>query len=366
MYKITFLIVFIIHFFIAITYSQVVITHEDMPNVKEIYSVKLKTDIMSSSFDYTETGADFTWDISDIDFSGERQDTFVSVSSTPLIFNIYFSNTQDTARKATIATARNFSIPVPGITIEDVCFFYKESTDRYSEVGFGAVINDIPMPIKYNKPDVLYYFPITYGSRDTSYSRFYFNLTDYGYFGESKRRINHVDGWGTLITEKGSFPVIRIKSDLAIEDTIYYEAYSQGIKFDRTETEYKWIAAQTGIPFLLVTERMNTTNMELFDTMFMNTAFIQDLSSSPFSFSIYPNPIKDFFTIGVDIKEHTQLEVLILDVLGHTVLKKHITNVPKGYFVDRINISHLNLSKGTYFIKLMYSETFAIKKIIVL
>jgi len=365
MYKVLLITVLLIEMCINQSYSQVVITHDDMPNVNEIYRLKLNTDIGNSDFDYTLSGQNFIWDIIDIDFTGERQDTFLKVSSTPLIYNIYFSNTQDTARKATIACPRNISLPVPGIDIKDIIFFYKESTDKYSEVGFGATINDIPMPIKYNKPDELYNFPITYGDKDTSYSRFNFNLPDYGYFGESKRRINHVDGWGILATEKGNFPVMRIKSQIDIEDTIFYEAYSQGFKFNRTETEYKWIGTQKGIPLLFVIERMNTINMEVYDTMFMNTASINDFLHTTQLFTVYPNPANDNITISTLIKENTGLEILILDILGNTVMRKYFENIPHGYFVERINIADLGVTSGTYYIKFKLKDSIIVNKIII-
>lgn len=336
-------------------FSQVVITQTDMPNYNEIYRLFLKNSI-GSSFDYEDTGTDFKWDISDIDFNSDRQDTFIKVSSTPLIYNIYFSNNMDSARKATIASPSALNIPAPGLEIKDVYFFYKESTDKFSQVGFGAKINDIPIPVKYTHPDVWYKFPITYGSKDTSESGFSLNIQAYGYLGETKKRYNHVDGWGMLITGHDSIPVIRIKSVVDIEDTIYSSEYEQGYTLNRTETEYKWLASQTGVPFCKIVKRMSAVSMEVFDTLFMNTTSVAPFVSEQQNFVIYPNPASDYIYINISLPEgNTDVYYNLTDITGK-VLKEVTFRNASTFFIDRIDLGRLNLAPGIYFISFRTSD----------
>jgi len=335
--------------------SQIVITNNDMPNYKDIYIIDIKNDI-SSSFDHTLTGEDYIWDISNISFDMQRNDTFIKLSATPLLYNAYFGNNLDLERKASIATPRNMSMPAPGITVKDVYFFYKEDSLRFSEVGFGATINDIPMPVKYNTLDVWYRFPITYPSTDTSFSSYSFNLTNYGYFGEKKRRINTVDGWGTLVTDKGAFPVVRIKSELFIEDTVYYDSYAQGFNFNRTETEYKWIGAQIGVPLLKITERLNAVSIEAFDSLYLNTASLNQYNDNNIDFSAYPNPAQDYIILNTYIKKKSDVTITFFNTLGEQLSVKHTKDL-QGVYIDKIDLKSLNLTGGIYFLNIKTSYT---------
>ncbi len=328
-------------------YSQVVITNTDMPNYNEIYRLSLKNSI-GTSFDYEDTGANFKWDISDISFNSSRQDTFIKVSSTPLVYYIYFSNNMDSARKATISSPSAMSIPAPGLEIKDVYYFYKESTENFSQVGFGAKINDIPIPVKYTHPDVWYKFPITYGSKDTSESGFSINIQAYGYLGETKKRYNHVDGWGLIIMGNDSVPVIRIKSVVDIEDTIYSSEYGQGYTLNRTETEYKWLASQIGVPLCKVVKRMSAISMEVFDSLFMYTTPVAHYIPNTQHISVYPNPATDYLYINISLQEgNTDICYSLMDITGKILKEKTFENASQ-FFIDKIDIGTLHLSPGIY------------------
>ncbi|MDD3877566.1 MAG: T9SS type A sorting domain-containing protein [Bacteroidales bacterium] len=345
-----YILLFAFFIFLPFSYSQIVVTQNDMPDIKDIFVLNLEFNL-GQTFSYEDAGANFIWDISDLTFSSQRRDTFVSVLSTPLIFNLYFNNGYDTARRATIATPRNLEYMPPGITIEDVFFFMKESSEKYSEVGFGAYINDTPIPIKYDNPDVLYRFPITFGTKDTTYSNFSIDIPAYGYYGQQKKRINTVDGWGALILNQSHIPVMRIKSELFIEDTIFVTQYNQGYKLVREEIEYKWIGNGIGVPLLLVAERMNSVSMEAFDSMYVNTAGIENLIESD-GILIYPNPANEYINLSFILEKKSEISYSLYDLNGRLVLNLNRGLLNKGMVIDRIDLINTNLNKGIYFLEI--------------
>jgi len=349
------LIIYCFLFVITISLkAQIVVTHNDMPNIKDIYVVGINSNF-GASFNYEDTGADFSWDISGESFATFREDTFVNLNATPLIFNIYFNNTLDPERRATIATPRQMPGNPPGITIKDVYFFLKESTDKFSEVGFGASVNGTPMPVKYDNPDVLYHFPITFGSQDSSFSSFALNIPSYGYLGQSKFRRNTVDGWGTISLPQGTFPAMRIKSELFLEDTIFYAQYNQGFKMNRVETEYKWIGNGVGIPLLLIAERMNSITMEVFDSMYVSTAGVNTISSETQA-SVFPNPVSDFLYLNFRLEEPTDVVYNIYDLQGRVVVSLQRGKLNAGMVMDKIDLKQENLSAGLYILEIQAGQ----------
>lgn len=95
-----------------------------------------------------------------------------------------------------------------------------------------------------------------------------------------------------------------------------------------------------GIPNLELAQTLNVSNVELQDGI-----------------SIYPNPTTDYIHLKVP-NNISEINVVILDVLGKNVLEKHLYNAQ-----NRIELAHL--SDGVYFAKITFnseSKTFKIIK----
>lgn len=318
-----------------------------MPNEDDIFLMQTENNL-SASFNYDTTGADIEWDFSDLDLTNQRLDTFVSVLATPPVYNLVFNNPLDPARRATIATPQDMPVSPPGIAISEVFMFLKESAQEFSEVGFGAKINGFPTPIKYDNPDVLYRFPVTYGSQDSSFSSFAINVPSYGYYGQDKKRFNTVDGWGTLLTPDKQYPVMRIKSDVFYEDTLYYDQMGFGTAISRHEVEYKWLSLNIGVPVLQITERMGgTVSIELFDSSFVNTAGIENINSNT-KLHLYPNPAHDILHISFPLKESTHVSIAVYDISGRIVFREDMGLLPQGFVYDRLHLESMGLKPGVY------------------
>lgn len=231
--------------------AQPVINKDDMPNIGEvkIYSLTYTT----NGVDYSATGSNYSWDFSSLGRATQTTDTFASVSSTPLTYQLVFNLPFD-PNKATIAQKEGNFNQIPGLTIEDVYLFYRETSARFVLLGAGLNIQGVPIPAKYNNPEQLYKFPLTVGTTDSSESTFATGIPDLGYFGTTRKRVNSIDGWGTLTTPFGTFQTIRVKSDVYSSDTVYIDSLQQGSVIERHITEYKWLGDNCGTPLLQITE----------------------------------------------------------------------------------------------------------------
>jgi hypothetical protein len=248
-HKLTFLIASFLPVFIC---AQITITRNDMPNIGD--SLVYTGTVVPVGINYTESGPGFTWDFTALAGGTQDKEVYVAVSSTPLLYQAVF-NWPFWNPPASIASPDDDFTFVPGLAFTDYYEFFKEQNASYSGVGYGVTINNVPVPVKYDNPEMLYKFPLNYGNPpDSSESFFSIEIPDLGYYETYRKRINEVDGWGTLTTPFGTFSTLRLKSLLIVRDSIFIDSLQTGIPVNRIITEYKWMGAGYGIPLLKVSK----------------------------------------------------------------------------------------------------------------
>jgi hypothetical protein len=230
--------------------SQPIITSADMPTTPD--TIRFRTTNLAAGLNYQQTGMNFTWDFSSLTSSTAGADTFVAMSATPFVYQAVFAFGTNNANMA--SPQGDFNL-IPGIPLTDILNFHKKQTANFTMAGMGASLSGITIPIKYNAPDVIYKFPVTVGTEDSSSVSFSAGIPGFGFLDIQKKRHNYVDGWGTLILPNGSFSAIRIKSVITEIDSIYVDTLGFGIAIPRNSIEYKWLVDGVGIPQLQVTEQ---------------------------------------------------------------------------------------------------------------
>jgi len=297
--------------------AQVVIDSSNMPVAGDTIRFSTKNNL--SGFNYTTTDTAYIWDFSSLSSSGEVMDTFVAVNATNLAYMAVYANPFDQDNKATVAQPQEMQ-SIPMLEITEGFNFYKNSSSRFVMLGLGAKINGVPLPFKFNNPDVWYNFPITYGARDTSDSEFHADIPSLGYFGQKRHRVNFVDGWGTLYLPTDTFSVIRVKSLVTYYDTIYYDSIGFGLGFDRNVTEYKWLAEGFHEPVLQIDKQgQNNVSVKYLYTAPSGLAVKPIEASNPIR--TYPNPVTDLLTIDLSIINES-VTLTITDISGRKIINK--------------------------------------------
>jgi hypothetical protein len=223
--------------------SQIVIDQSDMPSPGDTLRVSITTSI---PLDYTKTAMDTVWDFSGLSPMNQQVDTFVTLQSTPVFFQLAFYN-------ASLASPGGGAI-LPGIPVTSAFTFYQKSVSAYSDLGFAFLASGLPAILKYDTPDKYYSFPLTTGSLWNSTSTASLGFPGMATYFTSRTRSSTVDGWGTLTTPYGTFPVIRVKTDLVVYDSIHVDTSDVSLPMTRNVTQYKWLAKGKGIPVLEVDE----------------------------------------------------------------------------------------------------------------
>lgn len=337
----------------------VLVTSADMPSPGDTIERRHTTNI--NGINPATTGMGYTWNFSSLSPHDTVVDTFVSVLSTPLLYNVAFSDPLDQARFSTVAAKQSMGFSPPTISITNVYGFFKNTTEKYTQTGIGMTINSAPIPMSYNPTELIYKFPITPGRSDSGIANMSATIPSLGYYGETRNRVNKVDGWGTLILPHDTFQVVRVKSVIKIYDTIYISQYSFGLHFNRTETEYKWLTAGQKEPVLYVQKSSsgggggNTYNIKYYDFFVPDTSHSSvaklDVGSGTY---IYPNPANDYLYINSDLNDYN---IDIFDITGKIAIKS-ISNDK----LKEINIKSLN--SGIYYIRIYNNDLNLIKKFI--
>lgn len=227
-------------------FSQIVVNQSDMPVVGDTIRVSI-TNVVPAG--YASTAFDTVWDYAGLEAMSQRIDTFVSATATPLAYQWFFV----LAGGANLASPLGSS-PIPVLPVTQSFTFFKNSASSYSDLGSAYTLQGLPLPAKYDVPDKLYQFPLAPGLTWSSVSSFAISIPGLAAYSTQRTRSNLVDGWGTLVTPYGTFQTLRVKSTLAMHDSIYIDSLGTGFPFNRNIIEYKWLAKGKGIPLLQINE----------------------------------------------------------------------------------------------------------------
>ena len=144
-------------------FAQITVTTSDLPTSSS--KIRLSTALTAGSIDYTLTDTNYVWDFSSLVAVSQTIDTFVTVASTSIYYYPSFILSANQAEKQPDLNLLIF-------TLSNTYNFYKNSSASYAEIGYGTQFSVIPVPIplKYDNPDVMYKFPLNYNNSDSSAS----------------------------------------------------------------------------------------------------------------------------------------------------------------------------------------------------
>ena len=254
--------------FIAISaQAQITVTQAEMPHSGDQLS-RVKA-VTNPFINYGATGPSYTWNFGNLAADGNDVTNYQTVASTNFVYAIVYADlffNDNRANHAKPGTDLPFSNLLP---LDNPYTFRYRSNSTYRTVGFGAEVSGIPLPIIFDEHDEIYRLPLSFGNTSSSHSSYHIDIPNVGYYGFEQDRTNIVDGWGVITTPGGVFDVLRVKTTLAMSDSI------GGFAIDRPVVrEYKWLAQGLRVPVLQV----NTTS--LFGTEVVTAIYYYDVPRS--------------------------------------------------------------------------------------
>ena len=177
--------------------------------------------------------------------------------------------------------------------------------------------------------------------------------------------MNHVDGWGTLITPYGTFSVLRQKSEVYEYDSIYIDSLGFGVPVTRNYTEYKWLAKGMKIPVLQVNDNFGGLVAKYIDSVAGDPVGIAFHNESD-EIAIFPNPVSKQLFIQFSIENSSIVEVTLYNMQGIKVHSFQEKQLFPGKSQITLNLEELKLESGNYFIEARVGDKIYSKKIIYL
>jgi hypothetical protein len=348
--------------------AQITITSADMPNVND--SLYVSTTNAIGTHVPSETGANFSWDYSDLKPALQQSEKYLGPGKFPGLYNLIFNPLITSYGKDNpLFTAAN----IPGIKIDAAFDFFKESTSSLNQIGVGYQVNGAPLPFVYKHADVLYKFPMAYLNTDSCDFDFGLAVPSYGYYGQSGHRHNFVDGWGELKTPLGTYTTLRILSLVDITDTIYIQQDTTGFGFPikrPTRYEYKWFAAGSKIPVLEIDALAGATapvyNVAFLDSLRKDVIHvgIDENENEASAFQVYPNPTQDQFSLNYKLTGKSAVKISLLDVLGKELML--LVNETQNSGTQKVTVNVAALPTGIYFVNIRCGTTSHVEKVSVI
>jgi len=256
-------------------------------------------------------------------------------------------------------------VPIPGIPFTDMYNFYDNRADNYRAIGLGVSISGIPIPFKYDNPDLVYDFPMEYQNNWTSQAHIAQGIPGVGYLRMTRNHADTVDGWGTLLTPYGTFEVLRLKSVVDEYDSIYVDSLNIGIPINRNYTIYQWLGKDQKIPLLQITSSLGGVVVDYIDSIRVD---IDGIVNTPLTanneLKAFPNPTQDKMQLQFDLLNGQNIEIKLIDMQGKEVLMIYSGYKQQGLAKLDINFTEMKIPPGLYFLQLQSGNASISKKVI--
>lgn len=340
-------------FFPLLLLSQLSIDESDMPDPGD--TIRQSITINLGGYDFEEAGPDHTWDFSELVPFTQTVDTFVAVNETPFVYQILFFLTANMAQKQ--AEFAQFD----GFQVTDSYRYFKNSSSSFREVGIGITLNGLPLPTLYDAPDIIYSFPVSVESHDSSLANYDFDIPFLGYYGGWKKRVNIADGWGTISTPFGTFEAIRLRSEIIQYDSLYIDSLGIGVPFYQSLTEYKWMAKGLGLPVCKVVDNGLIQTVTYIDSV-RTILTVSDPVTTEAAFKLFPNPAGERIFLSFNIPAGERYHIDITNSIGEPVLSQ---NGIVGAGVQVLDLTPYSLSAGVYLVQVTCRGLPHVQKVII-
>lgn len=236
---------------INLIYSQITITQTNMPSIGD--TIRYSNSPVGT-LNFINTGANYSWDYSNLGFTNQDVYKFQGLTSTPYA-TLAFSGMPFGAIGYKIAD----SIGQGQVAFKNIYNFYEKRSADWRAVGTGFTLSALPFPAGgvYSDKDEIYKFPLNYNDYDSTT----FSITtplgnqfiQLGTYKQKGYRKTTVEGWGKITTPYASnISCLKIKSEIFEIDSLKISTPSFNVGFPNNRVEYKWLSTTEKIPLLEV------------------------------------------------------------------------------------------------------------------
>lgn len=329
----------------VVSFGQITLNNTHFPVAGDQLILSTSTDF---TLDYTSTGANHTWDFSNLTASDQRFTDCRPMSQASQLSSLFFGSFAPAAYKASYFSPVT-DLPLDQLTagspisIDQISQFSKSATAALTLVGFEFIISGQGIPAKSDTIETRYAFPLNYGNSYNShgYTKLDMNPIYDAQWIQHRYHEAEVDGWGSITTPYGTFNALRIHHRVIESDSLY-------ISFNGTGTwigipvpeahEYEWRAAEEREAILRVRTSVIAGTEQPTAVEYRDQYNGLGLPENQVNFAVYPNPV----TSDLSVVSTVNMEkIVVLDQQG-----KIVQSLQGGGMTATANVS--GLDAGVY------------------
>lgn len=232
-------------------YPQISLSQADFPSAGD--EIMVSNDLFLPAGQSLETtGPDAFWDYSELQIFSQDTLVFTNTFGVDPILGLVFTDIFFNPNRSNVVQLFGDFALIPGFEIQDISTYNYKSASAFVQKGLGFSFAGIPLPVIFSDFDTLYRFPVSFGDLDSSTGGWNVSIPAVGSYSSLSKRVNTVDGWGTLSTPYGTFEALRMRTVIEYSDSIYIDSLQFGFAFPRTTIEYKWFGDNQDIPLLQI------------------------------------------------------------------------------------------------------------------
>jgi hypothetical protein len=320
-----FILVAICQISLGLTAQPVITYNGNAPQIGDTYNFSGD----NGSYDPGPSGANQSWDFSNIPATFSSSPTAVTPESTP--FSGEFP-------EATIAFAQ---------TEDNETFIFSQiSTSAMLNVGLGYAPGDggNELIIHYTDAVKLLQYPFSFSDSYTDSYYTAYSLMEGMMTHEWGNITATADAWGSVITPEETYNTLRIKKERTYTDSVWVAGVFVSAN-TYTQTDYEWYTSTSHSPVISISITNDGTTATYRTD---DVTGVGEQQHPDAQVNIYPNPVTDRLTIQSDKKLKS---IRLLSVDGKMMNDVPVTNPENQQVID-----FDRYPKGIYFIEVGFND----------
>jgi len=287
-------------------HGQITVDEGDLPQGGTAYTFQnLVPDVL---FDYDAAGPGWVWDFSELDLVDSTVVEVQDIADAPFTAQFVFNGFDPEYQADHFYTFLN--VPDLGdlggdmggeipIELEEVVGYHQTAGGTYNQIGVGLSVSGFELPIPFDDIDEVFPVPLTADATLESTAAYTVEVPTTLTYVVDQTRVSVVDGYGTLLLPDGSsHEVLRLKSTVTSDDSVYIDLAEQGFAFERETVTYTWLS-DGGMPWMEVSTTLGVPTLARYQG---SAPSAQDTSSTmvvePGALAaLFPNPVTSGCTV---------------------------------------------------------------------
>ena len=179
------------------------------------------------------------------------------------------------------------------VQLDEVVGYHQIAGGTYNQVGLGMSLSGLELPIPFEDVDEVHPVPLTVDATLESTAAYEVVVPATLTYVVDQTRFSEVDGYGTLLLPDGtSHEVLRLKSTVSSEDSVYVDLAEQGFAFERETVTYLWLG-DGGMPWMEVTTTLGIPSVVRYQGTVLaeeDTSSTDGLAALQSEMRLMPNP----------------------------------------------------------------------------